>query len=103
MHLNSRNKPVQTPVKGPTVVIKQFVDNADGSATIQDYVAPKSVGTIYDWNIENLQNAGMSVDTISGPYIHSDFVDAGAAADVAAAKLNELVSEAEIKEVNNLD
>lgn len=103
MHLISKTKVEPTIIESATPVIKSFVDNPDGSSTIVDFTYPESVGTIDDWSVESLQNAGVAVDVLSGSYIHPNFVDGCAVAEAAASKLGSLVSEAEVKELNNLE
>ena len=100
MHLNSKNTPRAAKVKAPCVRVMAFTENADGSSTVQDFVYPESVGTIDDWTVESLQNAGVAVDEVSSPYMHGNFADVNKTMSAAADKL---VSEAEIKDINNLE
>lgn len=100
MHLNSKNIPKPFKVKAPCVAVKAFVDNADGTSSVQDFVYPESVGTVDDWSVESLQNAGIAVDTITTPLFHGSYVDMDKNLSAAADKL---MSEAEVKELNNLE
>lgn len=100
MHLNSKNKPEPVAKEKPCVYIQAFVDNVDGTSTVAEYVAPPSVGTIDDFSVESLQRAGITVNEINDTYMHQSYADMDTLLAKGASKL---MSEAEVKELNNLE